>query len=222
VAFFWSSMWPDETWFKQYVILVVYRSLFILLASSRFHALPNVCNDSSAMSKESLSKDCEGRLFPYLILRHAWPRNEARRECGNLCRWSSCLFSLTTATLLSAHNSLLQLVCAYLSYQNDTHTHAQCTCLPCTTHELLPILMHTVPLWFWRMKSMIWGQPQWTAWWRMVAFDRSLVPTSAGRHESHVTHGVLQISPVTTQCKSTTNIVKIWLMLKSQLHSLSH
>lgn len=127
MAFFWSSMWPDETRFKQYVILVVYRSLFILLAPSRFHALPNVYNDSSAMSRESLSKDCEGRLFPYLILRHAWPRNEARRECGNSCRWSSCLFSLTTATLLSAHNFLLQLVCAYLSYQNDTHTHAQCT-----------------------------------------------------------------------------------------------
>ena len=66
--------------------------------------------------------------------------------------------------------------------------------LPYATHELLPILMHTVPLWFWRMKSMIWGQPQWTAWWRMVAFDRSLVPTSAGRHESHVTWSFTDIT----------------------------
>jgi len=194
-------MWPDETWFKQYVILVVYRSLFILLAPPRFHALPNVCNDSSAMSRESLSKDCEGRLshtsfsgMHGLGMRPG--ESVGTHAVGPLAFSLSLLQHFSQLTTLSY--SLFVLTSAIRMTPILMHN----VRLPCTTHELLPILMHTVPLWFWRMKSMIWGQPQWTAWWRMVAFDRSLVPTSAGRHESHVTHGVLQISPVTTQCKS--------------------
>lgn len=147
MAFFWSSMWPDEKWFKQYVILVVYRSLFILLAPSRFHTLPNVCNDSSAMSRESLSKDCEGRLFPYLILRHAWPRNEARKECGNSCR-GPLAFSLSLLQHFSQLTTLSYSLFVLTSAIRMTPILMHNVRLPYTTHELLPILMHTVPLWF--------------------------------------------------------------------------
>jgi len=75
------------------------------------------------------------------------------------------------------------IICSCLpQFQNDTYTHAH----------------HIPSWWFWRMKSMIWGQPHLMAWWRMVASDRSLVPTPAGRHQ---VVGCLNIgNHLTSQC----------------------